>query len=55
MPDIKNFIQQKLIEKCNREGISIDQVISFFLSELRSKTFLQNQACHISKSAYAIS
>ena len=29
-PDIKNFIQQKLIEKCNREGISIDQVILFF-------------------------
>ena len=29
-PDIKNFIQQKLIEKCNWEGISIDQVILFF-------------------------
>ena len=28
-PDIKNFIQQKLIEKYNREGILIDQVILF--------------------------
>ena len=54
-PDVKNFIQQKLIEKCNRGGISIDQVILFFLSEFRSKTFLQNQACLMSKSAYAIS
>ena len=44
MDDIKNFIQQKLIEKCNREGISIDQVILFFpLSNFRSKTFLQTK------------
>ena len=30
-------MQQKLIEKCDREGISIDEV-SFF-SKFRSKTF----------------
>ena len=29
-PNVKNFIQQKLTEKCNREEISIDQVILFF-------------------------
>ena len=27
-PNVKNFIQQT--EKCNREGMSIDQVILFF-------------------------
>ena len=26
----KNFIQQKLIEKCDRKGISIDKAICFF-------------------------
>ena len=25
-PNINDFIQQKLIEKCDREGISIDEV-----------------------------
>ena len=39
-PDIKDFIEQKLIEKCNRERISIDEVIYFF-SKSKSKTFLQ--------------
>ena len=29
-PDTKDFIRQKLSEKCDREGISIDKVISFF-------------------------
>ena len=29
-PDCKRFIHQKLIEKRNRDGISIDQVILFF-------------------------
>ena len=33
-------MQQKLIEMCNREGISIDNVILFF-SGFRSKIFLQ--------------
>ena len=39
-PDIRDFIEQKLIEKCNRERISIDEVIYFF-SKSKSKTFLQ--------------
>ena len=37
-PNINDFIQRKIIEKCDREGISIDEV-SFF-SKFRSKTFL---------------
>ena len=41
-PDTRDFIEQKLIEKCNREGISIDEVIYFF-SKSRSKTFLQTK------------
>ena len=44
-PSTDDFIPQKLIEKCDREGISIEKVIFFFT----------NQACYISKSAYAIS
>ena len=39
-PNTNDFIQQKLIEKCDREGISIDEVIYFFLSDSRSKSFL---------------
>ena len=42
-PNTNDFIQQKLIEKSDREGISIDEVIHFFLSESRSKTFLQTK------------
>ena len=41
-PDIRDFIEQKLIEKCNRERISIDEVIYFF-SKSKSKTFLQTK------------
>lgn len=29
-PDTKDFIQQKLFEKCDREGTSIDKVTLFF-------------------------
>ena len=29
-PDTNDFIQQKVNEKCDREGISIDKVICFF-------------------------
>ena len=36
-PNIKGFIQPKLIEKCNREGISIDEVR--FLVSLEAKHF----------------
>ena len=34
----KEYIQQKLNEKCNREGLSIDKVIIFFAS-LEGKHF----------------
>ena len=36
-PNIYDFIQQKLTEKCDREGISIDEV------SLDAKTFLQTK------------
>ena len=36
-------MQQKLVEKCDREGISIDKIILFILSKFRSKTFLQTR------------
>ena len=54
-PSTDDFIPQKLIEKCDREGISIEKVIFFFLSKFRSKNVFTNQACYVSKSAYAIS
>ena len=41
--DTKGFTSQKLIEKCDREGRSIDKLILFFLSEFRSKIFLQTK------------
>ena len=41
--DTNNFTQQKLNEKCDREGISIDKVIYCFFSKSRSKTFLQTK------------
>ena len=53
-PDTNDLIQQKLNEKCDREGISIDKVICFF-NKSRSKKIFTNQACYISKSTYAIS
>ena len=36
-PNKTDFIQRKLIEKCDREGISIDEV------SLEAKTFLQTK------------
>ena len=36
-PNVNGFIQLKLIEKCNREGISIDEVS--FLVSLEAKHF----------------
>ena len=36
-PKVNDFIQWKLIEKCDREGISIDEV------SLEVKTFLQTK------------
>ena len=37
--DTTDFIQQRLIEKCDREGISIGMVILGFFSKFRSKKF----------------
>ena len=37
--DTNDFIQQKLIEKCDREGISIGMIILGYFSKFRSKTF----------------
>ena len=44
-PDTNDLIQQKLSEKCDREGVSIDKAICFFLISLESwsKTFLQTK------------
>lgn len=41
-PNTRDYIQQKLNEKCNREGMSINKVILFF-SEFKSKNFLQTK------------
>ena len=38
-PNTKDFIQQKLIENCDGEGISIDKVIYFLLVSLEAKHF----------------
>ena len=40
--DSRDFIEQKLIEKCNRDEISIDGVI-YFYSKYKSETFLQTK------------
>ena len=43
-PDTKEYIQQKLQEKCEREGILIDTVIFIFLSKFsEAKTFLKTK------------
>ena len=40
-PDSKEYIQQKLQEKCQREGILIDTVIFIFFSKFsEAKTFI---------------
>ena len=38
-PDTNDFIQQKLNERCDREGISIDKVICLFLISIEAKHF----------------
>ena len=38
-PETKEFINQKLEEKCSKENASIEEVIYFF-DKLRSKHFL---------------
>ena len=40
--DTTDFIEQKLIEKCNRDEISIVEVI-YFYSKYKSETFLQTK------------
>ena len=40
--DPRDFIEQKLIEKCNRDKISIDGVI-YFYSKYKSEAFLQTK------------
>ena len=35
-PDTNDLIQQKLSEKCDREGVSIDKATCFFLISLES-------------------
>ena len=42
----KEYIQQKLNEKCNREGLSIDKVIIFFAS-LEGKYFYKPSKSYI--------
>ena len=37
--DTKDVIQQKLIEKSDREGLSIDKVIQFFLVNVEARHF----------------
>ena len=46
-PDTKEYIQQKLQEKCKREGIPIDTVIFIFFSKfLKVKNIFTNQEYH---------
>ena len=52
-PNINDFMQQKLIEKCDREGISIDEVS--FLVSLEAKHFSHKTNMLYLRSAYAIS
>ena len=52
-PNINDFMQQKLIEKCDREGISIDEVS--FLVSLEAKHFSHKANMLYLRSAYAIS
>ena len=40
-PDTIDFIHQKLIEKCDREGISIDKIIYFLIVILKPSMFYQ--------------
>ena len=42
-PNSNEYIQQKLYEKCDREGIPIDKVILFFWVSLQAKTVLQTK------------
>ena len=42
-PNTKEYIQQRLYGKCDREGIPIDNVILYFLAILEAKTFLQTK------------
>ena len=41
-PNASDFIQEKLIEKSDRDRISIDEVIYFFLVSLEAKYFFKS-------------
>ena len=44
-PNTKEYIQHKLYEKCDKEGIPIDKVI--FLASLEAKNIFTNQVYYI--------
>ena len=46
-PNTNDFIQQNLIEKCDREEISIDEVIYSFLKSLEAKRFYKPSMLYI--------
>ena len=50
-PDFNDFVQRKLINNCNREGVPIDEVT--FLVSLKAKHLCKPGKLYI-KSAYAI-
>ena len=49
-PNINDFIQRKIIEKCDREGMSIDEVN--FLVSLEAKHFYKPSTLHVKDSIY---
>ena len=49
-PNINDFIQRKIIEKCDREGMSIDEVN--FLVSLEAKHFYKPSMLHVKDSIY---
>ena len=46
-PNTNDLIQQKLIEKCDKQGISIDKVIFFFLVSLEAKNVYKPSMLYI--------
>ena len=46
-PHTNDFMQQKLEEKCDREGISIDNVVCIFLISLEARHFYKPSMLYI--------
>ena len=46
-PHTNDFMQQKLEEKCDREGILIDNVVCIFLISLEAKHFYKPSMLYI--------